>query len=326
MDTNRDKVKTTAIKQVCIVVDDIQNIVDKLWNILGIGQWVRYTFGSPVLRDRRYYGKLTWGWEKGAIAQVGPMEFELFATVEGASVYKDWVDEYGEELHHIKFITGDMDVDRTSKLMNKMGFTTIASARFGPPEYKRQYAYFDTADALGCVWETSSAPYPRVWPPGTIFYPDASEPNLSRINVKGITQIGLVVHDINTKIENYRHILGINSWDIVDWESPLISERRYHGEPASGRDRVATAQVSEIELELCQPLEGRSIFKDFLDRHGEGLYYLTLLVDDVDGTAAILAERGFPSIFSGSLNSVEAGAFNFIDVKPLHCVFKLKEG
>ena len=35
-----------------------------------------------------------------------------------------------------------------------------------------------------------------------------------------------------------------------------------------------------ISIQLSQPLEGDSIFKDFLEEHGEGLYGLTFHVKD----------------------------------------------
>jgi len=322
--TGPAKIKGTAIKQVCIVVNDLLKTVDAFWNILGIGPWALFTFGSPTLRDRKYHGKSAWGWEKGALVQVGPMELELFQTIEGASVYRDWIDKHGEGLHHVKFITDDMDVERAKKIMAEQGFPSILSGRFGPPEYKGQFCYFDTIKSLHAIWETSNAPYPRVPPPDAIFHPKETTINPTKVKIEGINKVGIVVKDVQKTVENYWRILGIGPWETYDWESPLVYERKYHGRPTWAREKIAKTIVGEVELELCQPVAGDSIFQDFLVVHGEGLHHLQFSVDDVEDTVKILADQDFSSLQSGRFGLPEYnGAFYYIEIKPLHCIWKL---
>jgi hypothetical protein len=103
------------------------------------------------------------------------------------------------------------------------------------------------------------------------------------------------VKDLKTVMENYWNILGIGPWDVIHWEAPLVYDRKYHGEPAWAREIIALTQVGGVQLELCQPVEGNSVYLDSLAEHGEGLHHLNFLVDDVDETASILAEQGFDS-------------------------------
>ena len=126
------KVKVKQIQQVCIVCNDVQKTMEAYWNILGIGPWAVFEFGSLRIPDLCYYGKPAWGRYKGAVTQVGPIELELFETLEGASVYQDWIDEHGEGLHHMKFLVEDLDIDRVNREMEKLGFPRIKGGHFGP--------------------------------------------------------------------------------------------------------------------------------------------------------------------------------------------------
>ena len=74
---------------------------------------------------------------------------------------------------------------------------------------------------------------------------------------------------------------------------------------------------------MLEPVEGDSIYQDFLTEHGEGLHNLNFLVDDLDETAEILAKEGFPSLQSGHYGASEdKGGFNYIDIKPLHTIWE----
>lgn len=317
-------IEVTGIKQVCIVTEELLTTVDSFWKIFGIGPWALFTFGSPTLHDRKCYGKPAWGWEIGALVQVGPIELELFKTVEGVSVYQDWIDKHGAGLHHVKFITSDMDVDKASQWIHEQGFQDVLSGRTGPPEFKGQFCYFDTNQSLHAIWETSNAPYPRVLPADAVLYPEAAKGKPVKSGVKEINQIGLVVKDVQEAATNYSRILGIGPWVYYDYVSPFIHDRKYHGKPVEAKERVARAMVGEVELELCQPVEGNSIYQDFLSDHGEGLHHLQLSVDDVEETVGILSEQGFSSLQSSRFSSSEGeGIYHFIDIKPLHCIWKI---
>ena len=145
----------------------------------------------------------------------------------------------------------------------------------------------------------------------------------AKVKVKGINQVALVVKDIQATVENYWNILGIGPWEIYLWEAPLVYDRKYYGKPAWAREKIAVAQVGAVQLELCQPVEGDSIYRDFLMEHGEGLHHVNFLVDDVDETAEMLAEEGSPTLQSGRTGLPEdKGGYNYIYIEPLHTIWE----
>ena len=95
----------------------------------------------------------------------------------------------------------------------------------------------------------------------------------------------------------------------------------YHGKPAWARAKIAQAQVGAVQLELYQPIEGDSIYRDFLMERGEGMHHISFFVDNADETAEELVKEGFPSLESGRYG--DNGAYNCINIKPLRTLWQV---
>ena len=145
----------------------------------------------------------------------------------------------------------------------------------------------------------------------------------AKVKCKGINQIAIVVENLELVAKNYWDILGIGPWAIFDWEAPLVYDRKYHGKAAWAREKIALVQVGDVQLELVQPVDGPSIYRDWLDEHGEGIHHMNFLVDDVDEAAEILVKEGFPSLQSGKFGPKDQrGAYNYLDIKPLRAIWE----
>lgn len=150
------KTKVTRSQQVCIVCNDIKKTMEAYWNILGIGPWAVFEFGSLRIPGLKYHGQPAWGRERIAHAYVGDLELELVQPVEGDSVYQDWIDERGEGLHHLKFLCDD--IDEVSRLLTTQGFTSTQSGHFGDPEEKAGGFNYIKIAPLHCIWEAVHKP------------------------------------------------------------------------------------------------------------------------------------------------------------------------
>ena len=121
-------------------------------------------------------------------------------------------------------------------------------------------------------------------------------------------QVGVVVRDIDKAIEFYES-LGIGPFH--EGPSAIAIDRKVYGKPADVKIRGAITQMGQIEFELLQPVEGESIQKEFLERHGEGINHLGFFVDDIDQEVAKLVEKGFKVIMSAKF--VDGGGFAYLD-------------
>jgi hypothetical protein len=153
------KVKVKAITQVSLVVKDIRDTMKHYWNILGIGPWNILDAVPPVLHNTTYKGKPSDFTAKVGYAMVGEMQIELIEPVSGASNYNDFIAKHGEGLHHLRFLVDD--VNKTTQIMNKGGFPTLMSGGLSDGGF----AYYNTGNALKCIWEASQAP--KTMPPLT---------------------------------------------------------------------------------------------------------------------------------------------------------------
>ena len=148
----------------------------------------------------------------------------------------------------------------------------------------------------------------------------------AKVKVKEIIHACLVVKNVWQTIENYWNILGIGPWEVYSFEYPLVHERIYHGKPTWAREKLAMAKVGAINLELAQPVEGDTIYSDFLREHGEGLHHLSFQVDDLAKVEKDL--ECFPSLQSargGPQGYDYIWSYSYLDIKPLGCIWEPTE-
>jgi hypothetical protein len=113
---------------------------------------------------------------------------------------------------------------------------------------------------------------------------------------RDLKQIGVVVADLDGTLKVLSEAFGIVPVRTLYWppaDRPDF-ERFYYGQAADFTCRLAFVRLGGIELEIIQPLEGKSIWSDFLDQHGEGIHHIRFNVEDIETQQVIdfLADLG----------------------------------
>ncbi len=315
------KIKIEKITQIAVAVHNLDRGVENYWMILGVGPTNIFHWEYPTVWARTYGGQPSWSREKICHIQFKNVEFELMEAVEGPSLYRDFIEEHGEGLHHLQCLVPDLD-ETNRILINEYGFTGLQTGECGRTPKGCRYSYI-YIKPLGCIWEFVACPEGICRGP-TRRFPATDEPNPSKVKATEVRAAAIAVYDVRQTAENYWKILGIGPWTIYERGAPHVFDRRYHGEPTWGRDRVAVADVGGVQLELVQPVSGDSIYADYLAKHGEGLHHVSFIADDVDKVAATFAADGFLSVDSGRYGSpAHPGAFNAIDIKPLRAIWEV---
>ena len=130
-----------------------------------------------------------------------------------------------------------------------------------------------------------------------------------------LDQIGLVVQDVQSAAESYEKLLGIGPFKIIDWPIEGIDpESSLYGEPAQWKMRLGFADTNDMKIELIQPVEGRNIFREFLDEKGPGLHHLRFTVKDFDGAVSDFQKRGYTLMASGN-GAHEGSRWAFFDTR-----------
>jgi len=119
---------------------------------------------------------------------------------------------------------------------------------------------------------------------------------------KDFVQIGVVVADLDKSTRNLAEIFGIGPFRIIDWPPAGREDlqRFYYGEPGDFSARMAFTELGPVELELIQPLEGKSIWADFLREHGEGIHHIRFNVKEIEPVQEYLAGHGVEPAQHGS--------------------------
>ena len=111
-----------------------------------------------------------------------------------------------------------------------------------------------------------------------------------KLGLPPISQIGIVVRNMQQAVEHYQNIFGLGPWTVYD-STP--DKYWFKGKSSHMRLRQGKAMLGGIELELVQPLEGESPFHEFLATQGEGLHHLAFNTEDFDGMVRQFEAAGF---------------------------------
>jgi methylmalonyl-CoA/ethylmalonyl-CoA epimerase len=132
-----------------------------------------------------------------------------------------------------------------------------------------------------------------------------------------ISQIAVVVHDLQKTMEQYVNLLGWGPWNVYRHEPPHLHHTELAGQPAEYSMLGAETHVGDMGFELLQPLEGKSIYTDWLEKHGEGLHHVAVMLHDFDESAELkkqFAKVGASVMMSGRLG--ETVEFYYVDTEP----------
>lgn len=132
-----------------------------------------------------------------------------------------------------------------------------------------------------------------------------------------VSQVALIVKDLEKSMREYSETVGWGPWTIYEYEPPRIHDTVVRGKPSEFTWIGAETSVGNTYVELLQPLEGPSIFREFLDHHGEGLHhigYWAKSMEEAEQIKQMYAARGVPVLMSSWIDKVY---FYYLDSSPM---------
>lgn len=117
-----------------------------------------------------------------------------------------------------------------------------------------------------------------------------------------VIQVGMVVSELEKTLDNFQKILGIGPFRIAEYppKDDGACMREYQGEPADFTAKFCFFHFGNIELEVIQPLSGKSIWSDFLEEHGPGLHHIKFSMDRLEPARQRLEQEGFRCVQQGA--------------------------
>jgi len=258
------------------------------------GDPVTRTSSSPRRRAHTFYD---------AESQIGSLQLEIIQTSPGSFIW-EYLESKGEGINHLCFNVPDINT-QTDRLLEK-GCPLMFNATVG------SYIVEDYLDTRkhGDVILSMRPPmgeWERTWKAHNM-----EEPLVSDWQFRGV---GIAVRDLDSTAEYYQS-LGITTLQPeVMLDSSSCEDFRAYGKAPDGvaRARARMAQVGPLLYEFVQPLEGETIYKECLDKRGEGINNIAFTVDDLEEETARLVENGVAVLLSGKPRT--GGAFAYFDTR-----------
>lgn len=123
-------------------------------------------------------------------------------------------------------------------------------------------------------------------------------------------QIGLIVHNIDEVVEAWSRLLGVPRPDIIVTDPVDVAHTEYQGRPTPARARLAFFEMGQVTLELIEPIDGPSTWKDQLDTHGQSLHHIAFGIKGMSERLLELAALGLPLIQRGDYTG---GRYAYLD-------------
>jgi len=114
-------------------------------------------------------------------------------------------------------------------------------------------------------------------------------------------QIAWVEKDIKAAERFFRETMGIENLSKTQITRLKEFEGTYYGEPCDAENLVSMAYTGGTFVELIQPVSGRSIFQDYLDKNpAGGIQHVAyrIPVAKLDKVISEFGDKGFPVISS----------------------------
>ena len=227
----------------------------------------------------RYFGIKTWqlrtvtgdDYEYSiASGSAGPVDIEVVQPLRGRSFYTDYLESHGQGLSHIVATAEHPLADLLPGLASEqivvlqadgsdLGIRTVLDSRI----------------ALGgltvVVIEGAG---------------DLSEPaqvieysHEAVLPVQQLYQVSVMVNDLAASQKQYEKILGITAWVPIGIDTSAgVEDATYYGEPVEHTATLAIGRRGEICMELVQPLEGPTVYRDALSKYGETMHHIMVTI------------------------------------------------
>ncbi|MDR1286425.1 MAG: VOC family protein [Treponema sp.] len=125
-----------------------------------------------------------------------------------------------------------------------------------------------------------------------------------------IVQVAFVVKDVEKTARKYADFFGMQVPEFTQSDPVETSHAVYRGKPTGGRNKQAIFNFGQVALELIQPDNGPSAWREALDQNGEGFHHIAFRVKDLPAKTAELEARGYTNIMTGSWTKQKEGGSN----------------
>ncbi|MBV9787761.1 MAG: VOC family protein [Chloroflexi bacterium] len=125
-----------------------------------------------------------------------------------------------------------------------------------------------------------------------------------------VTQVGIIVQDIEAKARAWSEILGLPVPEIIVTDTFELARTEYQGQPTTAQAKLAFFHLGQVDLELIEPIGEPSTWKDQLNQHGSSLHHIAFQIKGMSEKIAYLDAKGVPLVQRGEYTG---GRYAYMD-------------
>jgi hypothetical protein len=307
--------------------------MEQYHHAFGWAPWQVFDHVAPVhhateLRGQRVHYAL-----RGAEVYVGNMNFELLEPIEGPNLWSEFMAEHGEGVASIAVMFHEREESDALKREFKERYCIDVTMRAEIGDHI-EYYYLDTQDRFGCLIESGSGHAIDFVHPANV-YPSGGASQApapaSGVSYPTITQVSLVVRDLESKMRAYHEAFGWGPWKIFE----SSGETRQHDCVLHGRPvpdfNVRSAEVmvgGTINFELIEPLGGPNPWQEYLDHKGEGIASIAVVLNTKEEFGRAIAAFAADGMGVSAVGHIgDRIEYFLLDTQPrLKCLIKASSG
>ncbi len=125
-----------------------------------------------------------------------------------------------------------------------------------------------------------------------------------------ITQVGIIVKDIEARARAWADILGLPMPEIKVTDTVDIAQTKYQGAPSTARAKLAFFHMGQVDVELIEPIGEPSTWRDQLEQHGDSLHHIAFKIKGMQDKLVYLTSKGIPLVQRGEYTG---GRYAYVD-------------
>jgi len=139
-------------------------------------------------------------------------------------------------------------------------------------------------------------------------------------------QVGFIVNDIEETKKKWAAFLGVDVPETQLCGDYEVMQTTFQGKPApEANSLLAFFDVGPgLQLELIQPNEAPSTWRNFLNEHGEGMHHIAFQVKNSAEQVANAEAAGLRLVQHGTYGD-GSGEYNYLEAPDLKCIVELLE-
>jgi methylmalonyl-CoA/ethylmalonyl-CoA epimerase len=143
------------------------------------------------------------------------------------------------------------------------------------------------------------------------------------LGTKLITQIGILVHDIEATSQAYAQFFGVEKPQYSITDDVDKAQTQYRGKRSAARAKLAFFDMGSLQLELIEPDHNPSTWRESLDKNGEGPHHIAFVIKGMKEKIAVLERNQMPLLQKGEYTG---GRYAYIDAsRDLKVIIELLE-